>query len=105
MSIAPPGLAAFSNGSRGGVLRTCPWLPSGRAFGATWLPSGRASGATARLPGEVRILMPSLEQIKSRPQFYPWTAFGELLGLGLRLTVCNPQKGGALCSKTTEPES
>jgi hypothetical protein len=31
--------------------------------------------------------------------------FGELLGLASRLTVCSFQKGGALSSETTEPES
>jgi hypothetical protein len=36
----PSGARRASNGSRGGVLRTCPWLPSSRAFGATCRPSG-----------------------------------------------------------------
>jgi hypothetical protein len=60
--------------------------PRLRRYLATFEPRLRRY---AHLLVRAAILAASLEQIKSRPQFYPWTAFGELLGLGLRLTVCN----------------
>src|ERR1041385_4543990 len=40
--VAPSGLRGFYCRSRGCVLRTCPWLPSLRAFGAASLRAGVA---------------------------------------------------------------
>lgn len=42
-SVAPSALLGFLLNPRGSALRARPWLPSGRAFGATFGPIGRVS--------------------------------------------------------------
>ena len=62
------GSRAFFERSRGGVLatlRTCPWLPSGRAFGVTYRRLKRRNSTTTtrripRVPGQINHPRPLL---------------------------------------------